>query len=279
SSRRVVVGNVEDVGHAVLGVGHDFQRQRAADTIERPTQRHADAIEWGAYQVAVVRLVRVDGSDALERILDRRDAGGVTRAETQPLCKPRACLRWVGAGTGPVGGGGGLQQGPLRGEGAVVVFGRARDEAAVSRNLGAVQPTAVGEAEEVDSWGDAEVHVVHTDAVTDSLGCSGNTKRQTREQRNDAQEKKHSGAQWHKPYVLHLSPAAVQPNEAIGFLNDLFCGRSYIAAPAELSIPFLLDEKSTVVPVRLIHGFSQYSGVKRLRHIEAQHGLLIASLL
>jgi hypothetical protein len=37
----------------------------------------------------------------------------------------------------------------------------------------------------------------------------------------------------------------------IGFLNDLFCGRSYIAAPAELSIPFLLDEKSTVVPVRL----------------------------
>src|SRR5215470_9032516 len=28
----------------------------------------------------------------------------------------------------------------------------------------------------------------------------------------------------------------------IGFLNDLFYGRSYIAAPAELSIPFLLDE-------------------------------------
>src|SRR5262244_2448621 len=38
---------------------------------------------------------------------------------------------------------------------------------------------------------------------------------------------------------------------AIGFLNDLFCGRGYIVAPAELSIPFLLDEKSTVVPVRL----------------------------
>src|SRR5215510_9201861 len=38
---------------------------------------------------------------------------------------------------------------------------------------------------------------------------------------------------------------------AIGFLNDLFYGRSYIAAPAELSIPFLFDEKSTVVPVRL----------------------------
>src|SRR5262249_42317753 len=39
--------------------------------------------------------------------------------------------------------------------------------------------------------------------------------------------------------------------EWIGFLNDLFYGRSYIAAPAELSILFLLDEKSTVVPVRL----------------------------
>src|SRR5215470_5347046 len=37
----------------------------------------------------------------------------------------------------------------------------------------------------------------------------------------------------------------------IGFLNDLFYGRSYIAAPAELSIPVLLDEKSTVVPVRV----------------------------
>src|SRR5262245_6232780 len=37
----------------------------------------------------------------------------------------------------------------------------------------------------------------------------------------------------------------------IGFLNDLFYGRSYIAAPAELSIPFLLDEKSAIVPVPL----------------------------
>jgi hypothetical protein len=43
--------------------------------------------------------------------------------------------------------------------------------------------------------------------------------------------------------------------------------------------PFVLDEKATVVPVRLIYGFSRYSGVKRLKHIEAQHGLLIASLL
>src|SRR5215475_5543908 len=44
------------------------------------------------------------------------------------------------------------------------------------------------------------------------------------------------------------------------FLNDLFYGRSYIAAPAELSIPFLLDEKSTVVPVRLP---GEQSGGKR----------------
>jgi hypothetical protein len=35
----------------------------------------------------------------------------------------------------------------------------------------------------------------------------------------------------------------------IGFLNDLFYGRSYIAAPAELSIRFLLDKKSTVVGI------------------------------
>src|SRR5262249_3659306 len=47
---------------------------------------------------------------------------------------------------------------------------------------------------------------------------------------------------------------------AIGFLNDLFYGRSYIAAPAELSIPVLLDEKSTVVPVRLA---GEQSGGKR----------------
>jgi hypothetical protein len=46
----------------------------------------------------------------------------------------------------------------------------------------------------------------------------------------------------------------------IGFLNDLLYGRSYIAAPAELSIPFLFDEKSTVVPVRLA---GEQSGGKR----------------
>src|SRR5262245_66153747 len=38
----------------------------------------------------------------------------------------------------------------------------------------------------------------------------------------------------------------------IGFLNDHFYGRSNIAAPAELSIPVLLDEKSAIVPVRLV---------------------------
>ena len=46
----------------------------------------------------------------------------------------------------------------------------------------------------------------------------------------------------------------------IRFLNDLFYGRSYIAAPAELSIPFLLDEKSAVVPVCLA---GEQSGGKR----------------
>jgi hypothetical protein len=37
----------------------------------------------------------------------------------------------------------------------------------------------------------------------------------------------------------------------IGFLNDLFYGRCHIAGPGEnreLSIPFLLDKKPTVVP-------------------------------
>jgi hypothetical protein len=48
--------------------------------------------------------------------------------------------------------------------------------------------------------------------------------------------------------------------DRIGFLNHLFCGRSLIAGPGELSIPFLLDEKSTVVPVRLA---GEQSGGKR----------------
>ena len=34
----------------------------------------------------------------------------------------------------------------------------------------------------------------------------------------------------------------------IGFLNDLFYGRSYSAGPGKMSIPFLVDEKPTVVP-------------------------------
>src|SRR5919109_1040203 len=47
-------------------------------------------------------------------------------------------------------------------------------------------------------------------------------------------------------------------SDGIGFLNDLSCGPSYIAAPRELSI--LLDEKSAVVPVRLA---GEQSGGKR----------------
>ena len=54
----------------------------------------------------------------------------------------------------------------------------------------------------------------------------------------------------------------------IGFLNDLFYGRSYIAAPAESSIPFLLDEKSTVVPVHLAG--EQSRGKRKVSYGEAQ---------
>src|SRR5215475_627861 len=46
----------------------------------------------------------------------------------------------------------------------------------------------------------------------------------------------------------------------IGFSNDLFYGRSYIAAPAKLSITVPLDEKFAVVPVRLA---GEQSGGKR----------------
>src|SRR5215510_7003947 len=62
---------------------------------------------------------------------------------------------------------------------------------------------------------------------------------------------------WMKPNLFMNPPLLAK---WIGFLNDLFYGRSYIAAPAELSIPFLLDEKSTVVPVRLA---GEQSGGKR----------------
>src|SRR5262245_52388738 len=43
-------------------------------------------------------------------------------------------------------------------------------------------------------------------------------------------------------------------------LNDLFYSRSHSAASAELPISFLLDDKSTVVPVRLA---GEQSGGKR----------------
>src|SRR5215813_8342289 len=46
----------------------------------------------------------------------------------------------------------------------------------------------------------------------------------------------------------------------IGFLNDLFYGRSYSAGPGKMSIPFLVDEKPTVVPVGLA---GEQSGGKR----------------
>ena len=46
----------------------------------------------------------------------------------------------------------------------------------------------------------------------------------------------------------NAAPRDVLP-ERIGFLNDLFYGRSYSAGPGEVSIAFLLDEKPNVVPV------------------------------
>src|SRR5262245_25263225 len=68
------------------------------------------------------------------------------------------------------------------------------------------------------------------------------------------------------PGARHLrdvgSPEHARRSEGLGLLNDLFYGRSYIAAPAELSIPVLLDEKSTVVPVRLA---GEQSGGERKR--------------
>ena len=60
--------------------------------------------------------------------------------------------------------------------------------------------------------------------------------------------------------ILHIRSSSSTSGRCIGFLNDLFYGRSYIVAPAELSIPVLLDEKSTVVPVRLA---GEQSGGKR----------------
>jgi len=48
-----------------------------------------------------------------------------------------------------------------------------------------------------------------------------------------------------------LTPPMPKANRdlGIGFLNDLFYGRAYIAGPGEMSIPFLVDEKPTVVAV------------------------------
>jgi hypothetical protein len=47
----------------------------------------------------------------------------------------------------------------------------------------------------------------------------------------------------HETEVIRLNFLPPFP-EWIGFLNDLFYERSYIATPAELSIPFLLDALS-----------------------------------
>ena len=51
--------------------------------------------------------------------------------------------------------------------------------------------------------------------------------------------------------MSHCCHAINEPKIAIriGFLNHLFYERSHSAGPGELSIPFLLAEKPTVVPV------------------------------
>src|SRR5262249_55408852 len=46
--------------------------------------------------------------------------------------------------------------------------------------------------------------------------------------------------------VLRGSRATIR--EGIGFLNDLFYGRSYSAGPGELSIRFVFDENSNAAP-------------------------------
>src|SRR5262249_40983422 len=51
--------------------------------------------------------------------------------------------------------------------------------------------------------------------------------------------------------TLRFAAEDTPPQLWIGFLNDLFYGRSYMAGPREMSIPFLLDEKPTVVLVGL----------------------------
>src|SRR5262247_363186 len=61
------------------------------------------------------------------------------------------------------------------------------------------------------------------------------------------------------------------------FLNDRFYGRSFIAAPAELSIPFLLDEKSIVVPVRLAG--EQSGGKRKVSYGDARSNSERAALL
>jgi hypothetical protein len=56
--------------------------------------------------------------------------------------------------------------------------------------------------------------------------------------------------------------------ECIGFLNDLFYELSDIAAPAELSIPFLLDEKSAIASVRWAE--EQSGGARKVSYGDAR---------
>src|SRR5262249_57077047 len=82
----------------------------------------------------------------------------------------------------------------------------------------------------------------------------------------------------HRGPATSLSPISRRPpatgrtsSERCGcikFLYDLFYGRSYIAARAESSIPFLLDEKPAVVPVRL--AVEQSGGKRKVSYGDAR---------
>src|SRR5262249_28570095 len=82
----------------------------------------------------------------------------------------------------------------------------------------------------------------------------------------------------HRGPATSLSPISRRPPATgrtssercgcIGFLYDLFYGRSYIAARAESSIPFLLDEKPAVVPVRL--AVEQSGGKRKVSYGDAR---------
>src|SRR5215470_10683271 len=68
---------------------------------------------------------------------------------------------------------------------------------------------------------------------------------------NVARERVRAAARTQHTGVPMPEMRSVPVHRRIGFLNDLFYGRSHIAGPGESSIALLLDEKPAVVPVDL----------------------------